>query len=158
MRQLQEYIREKWVDDFTWAYFDNVSVSAKLNKPLSECKVALVSSSGVYLKDSQEAFKENGGKGDHSFRTLPYPLDLSTIAIAHEHYNHKNADKDINCVLPIDALAELVKEGKLGSVSERIYTIMGYIPIWEPLLKESAPIIAEEIKKDNPDVVLYAPV
>ena len=58
----------------------------------------------------------------------------------------------------MDALAELVDEGRIGSVSPRIYSLMGYVPVWEPLLAETAPAIARLVAEDRPDVVLYAPV
>lgn len=158
MVKTRDYVREKWVPDFEWAFFDSAAPCAMLTKPLSECKVALVSSSGVYDKHTQEPFLENGGQGDHSFRTLTLPLERERLAIAHEHYNHKSALEDLNCVLPVDALSDLVQEGFLGALSTTVVTLMGYIPHWQNLLNETAPEIAAILLKDKPDVILYAPV
>ena len=158
MKQIQEHIRTHWVPDFEWAGYLSPAPPHPVRKPLGQCRVGLVSSAGVYLRDSQAPFEERGGRGDHSFRVLPFPLDRTRIAIAHEHYPHEHADADLNCVLPVDALAELAHEGRIGSVSPRVYSLMGYVPVWTPLLTETAPAIARRVTEDQPDVVLYAPV
>ena len=158
MKQIREHIRTHWVPDFEWAGYEHPAPAHPPSKPLRECQVGLVSSAGVYLRDRQAPFEERAGRGDHSFRVLPFPLDKAGIAISHEHYPHEHADADLNCVLPVDALAELADEGRIGSVSPRIYSLMGYVPVWKPLLTETAPAIARLVAEDRPDVVLYAPV
>ncbi|HYN01686.1 MAG TPA: glycine/sarcosine/betaine reductase selenoprotein B family protein [Vicinamibacteria bacterium] len=158
LKAIRKHIRAHWVPEFEWAEYDSPALPHPVRKPLGQCRVGLVSSAGVYLRDSQAPFEEGGGRGDHSFRVLPFPLDPTKVAIAHEHYSHEHAEADLNCVLPVDALTELAGEGKIGSVSSRIYSLMGYVPVWRPLLTETAPAIARLVAEDRPDVVLYAPV
>ena len=158
LKAIREHIRTHWVADFEWASHDLPSPPHPVRKPLGQCRIGLVSSAGVYLRDSQAPFEERSGRGDHSFRVVPFPLDKAGIAISHEHYSHEHANADLNCVLPVDALAELADEGRIGSVSPRIYSLMGYVPVWKLLLTETAPAIARLVAEDRPDVVLYAPV
>ena len=83
MAAIRDHIRKKWVPDFEWAEYGSPAGTARLEKPLRECTVGFVSTCGAYLRDTQRPFLENGGKGDHSFRELPFPVDKSRLAIAH---------------------------------------------------------------------------
>jgi len=67
-------------------------------------------------------------------RAIPYTpfereLSNTTVALvstAHTHYDHSEADKDINCVFPIERLRELAADGTIKAVNADFYGMMGY--------------------------------
>lgn len=125
----------------------------EMEKDLSQAKVAFVTTSGVHLKKDQPF----NVKGDHTFRMIPGNAESTEIMITHDHYDHKAADQDLNCVFPLKMLQEMEKEGRIGSVAPRHYGLMGYIPRTDLLQKEIAPEIAKQLKEDEVDLVLLSP-
>jgi len=87
-----------------------------LAKPLPECRVAVVTTAGVYL-EGQEPFDVAASKGDPSFRILPSDLDPADLRVAHEHYPHRYVDEDGEVVLPVARLCELEAAGVLRLAS-----------------------------------------
>ncbi|GAB6173257.1 hypothetical protein JCM15765_27350 [Paradesulfitobacterium aromaticivorans] len=81
-----------------------------LNKPLAECQLALVTTAGVHLAE-QDPFDVNAKEGDPSYRVLPADSPLEDYRISHTHYDHSEADRDINCVFPITRIRELLEQG-----------------------------------------------
>jgi D-proline reductase (dithiol) PrdB len=116
---------------------------------LEESKVALVSTAGVYVKDQPPFILD----GDTSFRIIPGDVDSQDLRIAHEHYDHSDADKDINCVFPIDRLRELAQEKFIGSVSE-IHISMGYTQAFREVREKTIPEIVKQIQNSRADITL----
>lgn len=129
---------------------------APLRKPLSECTVALVSTSGVHLK-SQPTYDVLNPHGDASFREIPGDIRASDLAVDHLHYDTTDANADPNCVFPIDRLHELVDVGIVGSVARMNFGFMGFIPDGRLLRDTSAPIVAERLQAEATDAVLLTP-
>jgi D-proline reductase (dithiol) PrdB len=127
-----------------------------LKKPLSESRVALVSTGGVHLR-TQEPFDTSLPEGDWTFREFPGDTPSSELMISHTHYNHGDADEDVNCMFPIDRLRELVEAGVVGSVGESCFGVMGFIPNGRHVVEETGPAIAARLKEEGTDVVLLTP-
>lgn len=129
-----------------------------LTQPLSRCKVALVTTSGVH-HDTQEPFNMLDGEGDPSFRTI----DAATIGdhykITHDYYDHGDAEKDLNIVLPLNRLQELQQEGVIGRLADTHYSFMGHIDGRHivTLIGQTAKQVADKLKQDQVDVVLLTP-
>src|SRR6266849_2211033 len=81
---------------------------------LEDSRICLVSNAGVYIHGDQEAFNL---QGDLTLRKIPLETDSRRLKIAHEHYDHTDADRDVNLVFPIDRLRELVEEKKIKSLT-----------------------------------------
>jgi D-proline reductase (dithiol) PrdB len=120
------------------------------DRPLSETTVALVSTAGVYLK-SQQPFDV---LGDGSYRIIPSDSDVSDLTIAHEHYDHSEADRDVNTVFPIERLREMVADGTLKGLNPEFFGMMGYTLKLKQVLDETAPEIAKKIERSSTDLVL----
>jgi D-proline reductase (dithiol) PrdB len=132
---------------------DNVSL-VLLDKPMKQWRVAFLTTAGIHLK-TQPGFDVNAG--DHTFRLIPDNSSKAELMITHTHYDTTDADKDINCVFPIDTLHELRDEGKIAATAAHHYGLMGYIPNTKPLLEETIPKIIKELKIDKVDVLLLSP-
>jgi len=116
---------------------------------LSESMVALVSNAGVHLK-SQEPFSP---EGDNSLRVVPGDVKGSELMITHSHYDHADADRDINCVFPIDRLRELRQEGLIGGLGDK-HVGFGYSLNLKETYEVTAPQVADAIERSKADLVV----
>lgn len=128
----------------------------ELSKPLSECRVALVSTAGVHLK-SQTPFDLTDLHGDWSWRPIPGDVDARDLMVSHIHYDTTDANADPNVVFPIDALRWLANEGAVGEVSPLHAGLMGWIPDGTPLKKQTAPEVAIALRGADVDAVVLTP-
>lgn len=138
---------KKISDEIPWTPF---------TKDLKACTVAMVTTAGVHLK-SQKPFDLTHPDGDWTFRTLPGEVAVKDLMISHSHYDHRDADKDISIVFPLERLRELAREKVIGGVSGVHFSFMGFIPQTEPLMKETAPQVARELKAAGVDLVVLTP-
>jgi D-proline reductase (dithiol) PrdB len=132
-----------------------------LTKPLSECTVALLSSAGIALKTDtpfdQEGERRNPWWGDPSYRRLPKDASQDDVRLYHMHIDPSYAYQDLNCLFPLQRLQEMESSGRIGRVSPRHYSIMGYILNPEVLLRETVPMLIRDMKEDLTDVVVLVP-
>ena len=126
---------------------------APISKPLSECRVALASSGGVFL-EGQEPFQF---EDDTSLREIPVDTDMAQLRVAHFGYPTGDAQRDPNCVFPLERLRELVNEGVIGSLSPRAFTFMGGIYSQRRVKEELIPPLLAKVKEDNIDLFYLVP-
>lgn len=138
----------------------NPSQSKKLDKKISDCKVAIVSSAGLVVDDEHEPFDNNIKFGDWSYRVISKDVDSSKLKEYHtsNSFDHSGIKKNPFSALPITHLKELEKQGYIGSVSERHISLMGSNINKKKLLKHSVPKIIDIFKNDNVDIVIFVPV
>ena len=133
-----------------------------LAKPLSHSKVAIISSAGIALRSDtpfdDEIERRDPWFSDPSFRILPRSTRTGDARICHLHINTSFAAQDLNCVLPLERLAELEASGELSCSAPSHYSYMGYTLRPETLLRESVPCIVERLRDEQVDVVVLVPV
>jgi D-proline reductase (dithiol) PrdB len=123
--------------------------------PLGRCRVALVTTAGLHRR------------GDRPFNVVPRPeyrvipgdTPAGELVMSHVSVNFDRSGfyADLNVVFPIDRLADLAREGVIGSVAQFHYSFMG--AAWPPTRFEpSARELAGLLKKDRVDAVLLTPV
>lgn len=127
-----------------------------LDKPLSHCTVAIVSSVGVHRKFDVPFDIENP-EGDPSVRFIPDSTSSADLVATHGHLDTSSMNRDINVGFPIDRLRELVGEGRVGAVAKTHYGIMGWCPRVERMRDEVAPQMINRLKQDNVDAVVLVP-
>ncbi len=124
------------------------------SKPLSESRVAIVTSAAIHRPDD-DPFTQ----GDTGFRAI----DRSTRDLILGHWS-PNFDRtgfqlDLNVVYPIDRLEELAADGVIGDVAPRHFAFAGNQPDTVTELRlDTGPNCAAELKRDGVDVVLLTPV
>ena len=136
-----------------------------LEKPISECKFALITSGGLYHKGVDPPFniereKEEPTWGDPSYRKIPIDIPQTELGVSHLHVNPQSVLDDINVLLPVDRFREFVAEGVVGGLAEYAYSFMGYQgypPDASNWVKNSVPPIVEELKEENVDCILLTP-
>jgi D-proline reductase (dithiol) PrdB len=122
-----------------------------LRKPLSECKVVLISTGGVHLRKDKPFHVD----GDASYRVIPKGVQVTDLAISHQAYDKTDALRDINLVFPIERLRELAAEGVIGSLADEHYGfgLMGSASKLLPSQEE----VAKRVKEAGVDLALLVP-
>lgn len=127
-------------------------------KPLSECRVALLSTAGVYLKESQERFDAENIEGDWTFREVPTSITPQDWEIAHTHYDHTSAEADLNAVVPLERLRELERDGVIGELLSPFFSVSGYCTRPDKIAEGAGPQIAERVRSLGADLLLNVAV
>ncbi len=157
LRKMRDVIREKWVPDFEYAVNDVANIPwAKLNKDLSQCKVAVISTGGFHLKDDLPFAAENPA-GDPSYRAIPKTATRAGMSISHTHYDHKYVNEDLNVALPLEIFRQFERESIIRELAETNYSFMGYIPVTGELINTTAPEVAERLAAARVEAVFLAP-
>jgi D-proline reductase (dithiol) PrdB len=133
-----------------------------LAKPLSECRIAAITTAGIYNKDTDSPFDAEREKrepmwGDPTYRRIARDIRQERIGASHLHLNLRDMLADFNTVLPLHRLAELEAEGVIGSLAEANYSFMGYQPNTTEWRERYGPEVAGLLKDEGVDAALIAP-
>ncbi len=149
---------ETWIERINHIHTGNADLRNKEiyltvpEKDLSECTVGLFTTGGVHLK-SDTPFDIDNEHGDPTYRTIDMSANSTDLMITHTHYNHVEADKDVNCIFPIDRLRELKDQGIIGNIAPYSYNIMGFNPDPSDLINKTAPTLAKKYSEDGVDLL-----
>ena len=129
-----------------------------VTKPLDQSKIALVTTAGVHHR-WQTPFDMADSNGDPSFRVIDNRTIEASYQITHDYYDRRDAQRDLNVVLPIARLKEMVEARCIGQVSTQHFSFMGHIDgsHVDRLIHESAPQVAALLKKECVDAVVLTP-
>lgn len=132
---------------------------AKLNKPLSQSRVALVTTAGLRTPD-QRGFDHSNKKGDSTFREIPTSIEAQTLIESHRSYSfdHLGLAADTNLAFPLDRFRELEARSIIGQLNHRHFSFMGSIVGPRMLIEETAPQVARMLREDGVDVAFLTPV
>lgn len=129
-----------------------------LSKPLHRCRFALITTGGVHLK-SDTSFNMEDKTGDASFRKIPWDTKQDDLMITHDYYDHRDADRDVNIVFPIDIARKCQSEGVLGESVACHLSFMGHITEknLEILIEKTAREAADFLKSQGAEIALLVP-
>ena len=132
---------------------------APLRKPLSQARVALVTTAGLRTPEQAE-FDHSIKMGDTSFREIPHDVDVPTLIESHRSYafDHTGIEADRNLAFPLERFRELLAQGVIGALNQRHFSFMGSIVGPRKLIDETAPAVAQMLRDDGVDVALLTPV
>jgi D-proline reductase (dithiol) PrdB len=129
---------------------------APLTKPLSECRLTFISTSGVQPKGTLP-FDTVHPVGDYSFRRVPSASSVDELEIHQLKYPTAGAHRDLNVIFPIERLRELAADGVIGGLTEHFFTFIGYNMDPERLERTLAEDIAAAVSDEGADIALAAP-
>ena len=118
------------------------------DRELAKSTIAIVTAGGVHLTN-QEAFNISDELGDLTYREIPPDVDSAQLMVTHHHYDHSDADEDINVVFPIDVLRDLESEGFIGGIAKKHIGYMGYTMQLKAMYEGTAREIANEIDRGS---------
>lgn len=122
-------------------------------KPLSEAKVAIVTSASLHHKDDDDF-----APSDTGYRVIE--KDRRDIVVGHwsPNFDASGVSADLNVVFPIDRLQELENQGVIGSVSDVHIAVAGNQFDLSGIRLDGGPAAAALLNKHEVDVVLLTPV
>ena len=134
-----------------------------LDKPLAECKVTLVSTAGIFMKGRRLFRLRERAPRRHLGRPDP-PGDLpgrrarTTWSTRTYTSTLRSWPRTGTCHGLSTSSLDFEREGKIGALAETLYSIMGYIPNFNPLVKRTAPLMIEKMKAEDVDAAFLYPV
>jgi len=132
------------VDDFLYlprsfvAGYENQSIAradpvpfAPLRRPIREARVALVTTAGIWDRDTDPPFDYERERreplwGDPSYRVIPADIRRERVGAGHLHLNNDDLLADLNVALPVHRLNELAAAGEVGAAAGAHYSFMGF--------------------------------
>ena len=124
-----------------------------IKKPLSESRVALLSSAALRLAD-QEPFIP---REDFNYRRVRSDPSVGEIIIDHHSGIGRVPKQDPEIVFPRTALANLHKRGVVGSLAPFHFSCMGGLRDHGKIENELATAIANDLKQAEVDLALLVP-
>jgi D-proline reductase (dithiol) PrdB len=124
-----------------------------VKKPLSESRVALLSSAALRLAH-QEPFIP---REDFSYRRVPSEPSAGEIVIDHHSGIGRVPKQDPEIVFPRTALANLQMRGVIGSLAPFHFSFMGGLRDHGKIENELATAMANELKQVQVDLALLVP-
>src|SRR3990172_6629665 len=115
---------------------------------LARATIGIVTAGGVHLRD-QELFNIADELGDLGYRVISDDVDSKQLMVTHHHYDHSDADKDINVVFPLDVLRDLQSSGFIHGIARKHVGYMGYTMQLKAMYEGTAREIANEIDKGS---------
>ena len=144
---------------------------APLRMPLSEARVGLLTSSGHFMAgDDPEPLgvadmsqQEAEDRISEFLRATPdlsvvdRDLPVEDLRVRHGGYDIRSVAKDHNVALPRDRMLDAAADGRIGEVSDRLYSFAGATAQGR-LRKQAAPEWVSQLQRDAVDAVLLVPV
>ncbi|MCK6542275.1 hypothetical protein L6Q79_06280 [bacterium] len=129
-----------------------------LSKDLSEVRIAIITTAGLYMWKTQKPFSFEDEIPDVSFREIPNSVTQETVRVSHRYMDlFGSAGVDINSVFPIHRLQEMVSEKRIGGLAETHYSVMGEVRDPRLFIEDCMPKILKLLQKQLVDVVLVTP-
>lgn len=154
---ISSYYQSKGFPPYQWSKHDT-SPWTPLTRPENKSLLSVVCSGGVYHKDDDPVPWAVDGSNDLRWRLLPRDVDARELRIVHGGYNHADADRDVNCILPIDRLRELEAEGYIGGLAPYFFSYRARIFGRSRLMQEWIPALIKRLKEVGTDLGLLIPV
>lgn len=159
--QMSKEYRYKY-DDVPWA---------PMTKPLSESRVALLTSSGHFVDghDPKPFGVENMSQQEAEDRmadflkepptltTIPSSTELSNLRVRHGGYPTRAAKADPQVVLPLRIMESLQADGVIGEFFKNAYSFVGAAAQGR-LKKTIGPEWGEMLRDEQVDAVLLVPI
>ncbi len=153
--RLNAFYRSRGFPPYQWSVYETAPLTP-LRKPLNQCRVALLTSGGVSRKDAPPF--DPLARNDLRVDAIPAETASAHFQIHDDYYNHGDADRDINCIFPLDRLRELAAEGVVGSVAPHHYSgFMGRTYIRTAVMTQAAPALARRLADEAVDAVVMVP-
>lgn len=119
-------------------------------RKLEEATVCLVTTAAVRSKGDKPFVLE----GDSTYRVIARSEGGGAdLAYDDAHYDHACVDQDINCVFPLDRLEALARDGRIGAVADRHFSL-GFTQALRELRESTLPALVREVDTVRPDAVL----
>lgn len=144
---------EEYTSEYPMPSFDQAEPAAAI-KDLKDAKIALVTSGGIVPNGNPDKIESSSASKYGRYKLANYDdLTSDSHETAHGGYDPVFADEDADCVLPVDVMRDLEKEGRIGELHQYFYTTVGN-GTSVANARNFAQEIAEELKNDGVQAVI----
>jgi hypothetical protein len=150
-RTREYYGAHGYSEPFAWAHHREVPFTA-LAKPLSECRVGLMTTAGPPDAEAQD-LADGKVTELYALGANPPPTRLMTEGLAWD--KEATHTDDIESYLPLNRLSEYAAEGRIGSASPRFYGVPTDYSVGRTM-RRYAPQLLEWCREDSVDAVLLS--
>jgi D-proline reductase (dithiol) PrdB len=164
-----EFQCEAYAGGTKWSYADGPFT--ELEKPISESRVALVTSSGHFVagNDPQPfgvadmSQEEAAARIDEflsekpTLSAIPVDTPLDQLRVRHAGYDIRTVQEDPNVALPLTRMQELAAAGRIGELSPTAYSFHGACA-QNLLTRRAAPQWSRMLQLDGVEAVVLVPV
>lgn len=150
-------VQRRMLEFFPCLEFDDTPWTP-LDKPLSQCRAAIVTTAGLHLRDDKPFNRDQPG-GESSYRIVPGAADPADIVQSHFSigFDRTAIYRDINITFPIDRMRELAARGVIGSLAPNHYSFMGALRDCTVVAEQTGPEVAQRLKAEGADLVFLTP-
>ena len=152
---ITERYRRLGYQPYRWHYREAPPAWTPVTKPLAKSRLGVLSTAGGYVL-GQVAYHY---KDDTSLRAIPKRTPRDKLRFAHLTENYLvGPRRDPNCMLPLEPLARLEREGVIGEVADPVLTCMGGIYSQRRVREELIPAVLGQLKAMQADIALLVPM
>ena len=152
---LNDYYGAMGNPPYRWTVNDTAPLH-RLDKPLSECRVSLLTSGGV-SQCAMPSFDPEA-RNDHRLDAIARDTAADDFQIHDSYYDHSDAETDINCIFPLARMRELAERGEIGSLADHFWSgFMGRIYDRSRVMEETGPAFARALEDERVDILVAAP-
>ena len=153
--RLNEFYRSQGFPAYKWTINDSAPLTP-MRKALSDCRIAMLTSGGVSRKDTAPFNPQ--ARNDLRLDAVANDTAADFFAIHDDYYNHADADRDINCIFPLERLRELAAQRVIGGLAPHHYSgFMGRTYIRSAVINEAAPALARKLRDESVDAFVLVP-
>ena len=147
-RTREYYMAQGYEDSYRWAHHDKTPFT-KLNKPLSESRIGLVTTAMPNTKQGRE------NRDVYSTSVSPIPDAMYTEELSwHKAVTHT---RDVASFLPIHQLNQLIDEERIKDLASRFHSLPTDYSQGNTKEKD-APEILKRLVEDEADIALLVPL
>lgn len=151
------YAKEGYEKAYQWAHFEKVPFTA-LKKPLSECRLTLISTSDVAIKNEEEEEKSLGEMFAGQVYSIPSDIPVDKLFSRQEHFDkYATHLEDVDTYFPITRLHEAAADGRVKSIAPRLHGVCTAYS-HRRTLEIDAPEVLQRCKEDQVDACILTPV
>lgn len=152
-----EYYKGKGYDKpYEWANFEDVPFTP-LKKPLSECRVTLVSTSEISVRGVR---RDDGDNQSNVGGTYVIPSDTPVDQLYSPSHSYDRAATtldDVDAFYPTTRLHEAVAAGRIGGLTKHFHGVFNAYSK-RRTLERDAPEVLRRCQEDGADVAILVPV
>ncbi len=151
------YLSQGYEKPYQWANYDDVPFTP-LTKPLSECRVTLVSTSEISIlgEDDPEDETRMGIVG--GAYTIPSDLPADRLYSPSRSFDQAATTlEDVDTFFPTTWLHQALARGRIGGLTARFHGVFNAYS-QRRTRERDAPLVLEHCREDGADVAILVPV
>jgi D-proline reductase (dithiol) PrdB len=153
--ELNKFYRSQGFPAYKWTVNDTTPLTP-LTRSLRECRIAMLTSGGVSRKVDPPFNPQ--ARNDLRVDAIANDTAADFFVIRDDYYNHADAERDINCIFPIERLRELAADHVIGRIAPHHYSgFMGRTYNRSAVINEAAPALARRLHDEKVDALVMVP-